>query len=47
MPMILQLIFTLSVKTVANYQTQIKEKLGVSSTTELIKLAISNGIIHM
>jgi len=37
----------LSVKTVANYQTQIKEKLGVSSTTELIKLAISNGIIHM
>ena len=38
---------SLSVKTVANYQTQIKEKLGVSSTTELIKLAISNGIIHM
>lgn len=38
---------SLSVKTVANYQTQIKEKLGVSSTTELVKLAISNGIIKM
>ncbi len=38
---------SLSVKTVANYQTQIKEKLGVSSTTELVKLAISNGIIQM
>ena len=38
---------SLSVKTVANYQTQIKEKLGVSSTTELVKLAISNGIIQI
>ena len=38
---------SLSVKTVANYQTQIKEKLGVASTADLIKLAISNGIIQM
>jgi len=38
---------SLSVKTVANYQTQIKEKLGVSSTTELVKLAIANGIIEI
>ena len=38
---------SLSVKTVANYQTQIKEKLGVNSTTELVKLAISNGIIEV
>jgi len=35
------------VKTVANYQTQIKEKLGVNSITELVKLAINNGIIQM
>jgi len=32
---------------VANYQTQIKEKLGVTSTADLIKLALSNGIIKM
>jgi len=38
---------SLSVKTVANYQTQIKEKLGVTSTADLVKLAISNGIIKM
>ena len=38
---------SLSVKTVANYQTQIKEKLGVNSTAELVKLAISNGIIEI
>jgi len=38
---------SLSVKTVANYQTQIKEKLAVNSTTELVKLAISNGIIQV
>lgn len=38
---------SLSVKTVANYQTQIKEKLGVTSTADLIKLALSNGIIKM
>ena len=38
---------SLSVKTVANYQTQIKEKLGITSTAELVKLAISHGIIQM
>jgi len=38
---------SLSVKTVANYQTQIKEKLGITSTAELVKLAIAHGIIQM
>lgn len=38
---------SLSVKTVANYQTQIKEKLNLSSTTELIRLAIRHGIIQV
>lgn len=38
---------SLSIKTVANYQTQIKEKLGISSTAELVKLAIANGVIQM
>lgn len=38
---------SLSVKTVANYQTQIKEKLGITSTADLVKLAITNGIIQM
>lgn len=38
---------SLSVKTVANYQTQIKEKLGITSTADLVKLAIANGIIQM
>jgi len=38
---------SLGVKTVANYQTQIKEKLGASSTTDLVKLAISNEIIKV
>jgi DNA-binding NarL/FixJ family response regulator len=38
---------SLSVKTVANYQTQIKEKLGIHSTAELVKLAIAHGIIQL
>lgn len=38
---------SLSVKTVANYQTQIKEKLGITSTAELVKIAITHGIIQM
>ena len=38
---------SLSVKTVANYQTQLKEKLGINSTAELIKLALANGVIQM
>lgn len=37
----------LSMKTVANYQTQIKEKLGITSTAELVKLALANGVIQM
>ncbi len=35
----------LSYKTVANYTTQIKAKLNVSNTTELVHLAIRKGII--
>lgn len=38
---------SLSVKTVANYQTQIKDKLGITSTAELVKLALTHGIIQM
>ena len=38
---------SLSVKTVANYQTQIKDKLDLNSTADLVKLAITNGIIKM
>ncbi len=38
---------SLSIKTVANYQTQIKEKLGITSTAELVKLAIASGVIQM
>ncbi len=34
----------ISNKTVANYLTVIKEKLQVGSTTELVRLAISNGL---
>ncbi len=35
----------LSYKTVANYTTQIKAKLNVKSTTELVHLAIRHGVI--
>ena len=35
----------LSYKTVANYTTQIKSKLNVTNSTELVHLAIRNGII--
>lgn len=38
---------SLSAKTVANYQTQIKEKLGISTTADLVKLALANGVIQM
>jgi len=37
---------SLSYKTVANYTTQIKSKLNVKSTTELVHLAIRHGIIE-
>jgi DNA-binding NarL/FixJ family response regulator len=36
----------LSYKTVANYTTQIKSKLNVKSTTELVHLAIRHGVIE-
>jgi len=38
---------SLSAKTVANYQTQIKERLGITSSADLIKLALAHGIIQM
>ncbi len=38
---------SLSIKTVANYQTQIKEKLGINSTAELVRLAITHGVTKM
>lgn len=37
---------SLSPKTVANYATQIKAKLGVSTTAEIARLAIRQGIIE-
>lgn len=36
----------ISQKTVANYQTLLKQKLGVSSPVELVRLAIRHGIIE-
>lgn len=39
-------ILNLSVKTVANNQTQIKEKLGVTTSAALVHLALRNGIIE-
>jgi len=38
---------SLSVKTVANYQTQIKEKLNINTSAELIRLALTHGVIQM
>jgi two-component system, NarL family, invasion response regulator UvrY len=38
---------SLSIKTVANYQTQIKEKLSIHSSADLVKLAISNGVLKL
>jgi DNA-binding NarL/FixJ family response regulator len=38
---------SLSSKTVANYLTQIKDKLQVSSTAELVRLAISKGLVSV
>lgn len=38
---------SLSTKTVANYQTQIKEKLGINNTSELVRLAIRYNIVKM
>lgn len=36
---------SLSAKTISNYLTQIKDKLHVSSSTELVRLAISKGLV--
>jgi DNA-binding CsgD family transcriptional regulator len=35
----------ISHKTVANYQTLLKQKLGVSSPVEMVRLAIRQGVI--
>ncbi len=37
----------LSVKTVANYQTQIRQKLGVGSAVELVRYAREQGLIEL
>ena len=36
----------ISQKTVANYQTLLKQKLGVTSPVELVRLAIRHGVIE-
>jgi len=36
----------ISQKTVANYHTLIKQKLGISTSVELIRIAMRNGIIE-
>lgn len=38
---------SLSMKTVANYQTQIKDKLNLGTSAEWVRLAINHGIIQM
>jgi two-component system invasion response regulator UvrY len=38
---------SLSSKTIANYLTQIKDKLNVSSSAELVRLAISKGLVTL
>lgn len=38
---------SLSSKTIANYLTQIKDKLQVGSSTELVRLAISKGLVTL
>jgi DNA-binding NarL/FixJ family response regulator len=39
-------ILNLGQKTVANYQTLLKQKLGVNSPVELVRLAIKHGVIE-
>ena len=36
----------ISIKTVANYQTTIKQKLGIHNTVEMVRLAIRSGLIE-
>jgi DNA-binding NarL/FixJ family response regulator len=38
-------ILSISQKTVANYQTMLKQKLGISNAVELVRLAIHYGLI--
>lgn len=38
---------SLSTKTIANYLTQIKDKLNVGSSAELVRLAISKGLVTL
>lgn len=38
-------ILNVSQKTVANYQTMLKQKLGISNAVELVRLAIRQGVI--
>ncbi len=38
---------SLSTKTIANYLTQIKDKLNVTSSAELVRLAISKGLVTL
>jgi DNA-binding CsgD family transcriptional regulator len=35
------------VKTVSNYQTQIKEKLGAHTTADLVRIALAHGVINV
>lgn len=39
-------VLNISQKTVANYQTMIRQKLGVNSPVELVRLAIRHGLIE-
>lgn len=38
---------SLSIKTVSNYQTQIKEKLGAHTTADLVRIALAHGVINV
>lgn len=43
---IIAITLNISPKTVANYQTSIKQKLGVNSPIEMVRLAIKTGLIQ-
>lgn len=38
---------SLSIKTVSNYQTQIKEKLGVHTTADFVRIALAHGVVNV
>lgn len=42
----ISLLLNISIKTVANYQTTIKQKLGIHNTVEMVRLAIRCGLIE-